>query len=113
MDACKPYRIYIAYTKNTGLAKLVSPVAYLGRYSSITRYRLIPKTVAPLDDLPVELVQILPAKVGITKATVKIGHREYYPVAVLRTVGQVIGHQGRRLKYACTYCLLAFQSQIC
>ena len=29
-------KTYIAYTKNTGLANMASPVAYLGRYSSLT-----------------------------------------------------------------------------
>ena len=54
------------------------------------------ETIAPLDNLPGELVQILPAKVGIAEVTIKIGHREYDPVTVLRAVGQVIGYQGRQ-----------------
>ena len=40
---CKQYKIYISETKNTGLAVLASPVAYFGRYSSRTWYRLTPK----------------------------------------------------------------------
>lgn len=82
----------------------------------IIRFYSIPadtETVAPLDDLLGELVQILPAKIDIAEITVKIGHREYYPVTVLRVIGQVISCQDRRLKYARAYCILAFQLQIC
>lgn len=52
------------------------------------------ETVASLDDLLGKLVQIFPAKVGVAEVTVEIGHREHHPVAVLRAVGQIIGHQG-------------------
>ena len=52
------------------------------------------ETVASLDDLLGKLVQIFPAEVGVAEVTVEIGHREHHPVAVLRAVGQVVGHQG-------------------
>lgn len=42
-DICKQCRIYIAKTKNTGLAAKASPIDYFGKYSSLTRYRLMPK----------------------------------------------------------------------
>lgn len=52
------------------------------------------ETVASLDDLLGKLVQIFPAEVGVAEVTVEIGHREHHPVAVLRAVGQIVGHQG-------------------
>ena len=51
------------------------------------------ETVASLDDLPGELVQIFPAEVGVAEVAVEIGHREHHPVTVLRAVGQIVGHQ--------------------
>ena len=51
------------------------------------------KTVAPLNDCLRELVQIFPAKVGITEITIKIGYGEHHPVAVLQPVSQIVGDQ--------------------
>ena len=51
------------------------------------------KTVAPFNDCLRELVQIFPAKVGITEITIKIGYGEHHPVAVLRPVSQIVGDQ--------------------
>ena len=41
------------------------------------------------------LLEILPPKAGSAEVCVEVGHRQHYPVGILRLIGKVVGYQRR------------------